>query len=180
MGIITMQNAEPENTPIEDWQAQRDRLLRIAKARGVPDTSASDVVNSSIRRTYGQDPSKHNFAYLVTSLFNTLRDRLRRKKRRKTVNMGDDDNSFADGTEGDFVERLAIQSEAGQLIATLMNELNDREKAVFELYYLQQKKRAEVCAILNITQGTLAHIIRTIQTKAGLISGDDSDKNDPD
>lgn len=168
-----MQNTDTENVPIEDWQTQRDKLLRIAKAQGIQDASASDVVNSTIRRVVAKDRSKQTVTYLVTSLFNKIRDRWRRKKRRPSVNMGNHDGTIVEPSEIDFVKRLADQSEAASLISKLLSVLNNSQREVFDLYYMQQKERAEVCSELGISQGTLASKIRTIQNKAKLVSGNE-------
>jgi RNA polymerase sigma factor (sigma-70 family) len=147
--------------------ACRDSLIRRAKCKGVPENSASDVADSAIASVLEQDKSKYTLAYLFKTLSNKLINRFRQKKR--MVNL-EDDTQILDihYKKSMLLDNVIESSENAAFFKELFQLLSSREEQIFQLYYIQGKKRAEVVKIMNITQGALGNSLRGIEKKTEL------------
>jgi RNA polymerase sigma factor (sigma-70 family) len=158
-----------ENTVItsENICACRDSLIRQAKYKGVSANSASDVADSAIASVLEQDESKYTLAYLFRTFSNKLINRFRQKKR--MINL-DDDTQISDRyyKKSMLLDNVIESSENAAFFKELFQLLSAREEQIFQLYYIQGKKRAEVVKIMNITQGALGNSLRGIEKKAEL------------
>lgn len=85
-----------------------------------------------------------------------------------TQTVSDKDGSYAEQRQMEFdaninIERFLVQTD---IIAALAENLSERQKEVFHMYYFQEMRQREIAGILNIDQSAVSRCIKAISNKA--------------
>lgn len=98
-------------------------------------------------------------SYLLISLRNGLLDEFRRKT--NMVETAVEDIRFSqrvDDVEMDYIreERVSVNS---RKVSLLMNELTPRQRQVFTLYYIEQRKYEDICDIMQMNYHSVRNLV---------------------
>jgi len=97
-------------------------------------------------------------SYIIISLKNKLCD-----ESRKRINLSDVAVEELDVVSGDTVEKDYIDNEKEMLdnifVAKILDELSPRQRKAIVLYYIEEKKYEEICAIMDMNYQSVRNLI---------------------
>ncbi len=97
-------------------------------------------------------------SYIIISLKNKLCD-----ESRKRINLSDIAVEELDVISGDNVEKDYIDNEKELLdnvfVTKILNQLSPRQRTAIVLYYIEEKKYEEICAIMDMNYQSVRNLI---------------------
>ncbi len=97
-------------------------------------------------------------SYIIISLKNKLCD-----ESRKRINLSDIAVEELDVISGDNLEKDYIDNEKEMLdnvfVAKILDELSPRQRKAIVLYYIEEKKYEEICAIMDMNYQSVRNLI---------------------
>ncbi len=103
-------------------------------------------------------PEKSRASYIARLTANTCRDRLRQMKRRGPSLSLDDDQALDLPDSRDGYRSLFEYGSAGEVLAS-WEELNDRDRELLQMRYVEEKTVAEMAAVLQVTEASVRSAI---------------------
>jgi RNA polymerase sigma factor (sigma-70 family) len=126
-------------------------LSKIQLLQSIPNDD--DFIRDIVFSTYG---------YCYKSVLNYIFDEMKSKKKYdyNSLEEKEDDNIFQNNFFEHSCEKIV---EKMNIISNIYNNISEKEKRIFDLYYIQNNTYAEISSIENISQARISQIIKTIR-----------------
>jgi RNA polymerase sigma-70 factor (ECF subfamily) len=149
----------------EVYRQHFDFVWRLARARRIPLSAVEDVVQEVFLVVHRQLPSFEGRSSLKTWLYTITRRVARDYARKRGNKVVGEEMKNAVATEEPGPESQAARNEAAQVLATILDGMDDVKREVFVLSEMEGMSGAEIAEALDVNPNTVYSRLRAAKAE---------------